>query len=280
VSPLALSLLLLAAALHTAWNVLLKGAAAEAWLLSWLAVLVSGLLALPLLLLDPPPAAIWPYALTSAVAEVLYFTLLAAAFRAADFSLVYPVARGSAPALLALWGVLFLGERPSAGGLLGLGTLAAGLVVVAWPARGAAGTSRGVVLALGVALCISAYSAIDAAAVRLTSPAPYTALVFTLTALLLLPAVLRRYGAGGALAAARALGWRAPAVGALLFGAYVLALQAYQVAPVSYAGAVREVSVVFGALAGWLLFGEPVGRRRVAGAGLIFLGVLLIAALG
>lgn len=276
----ALALLLVAAVLHTAWNLLLKGAGAERQLLAWLALLLSGLLGLPLLLVAPTPPTFWPYALASALAEALYFALLAAAYQSADFSLVYPVARGAAPALLALWGVLFLGERPSVGGLIGLAVIAVGLMVVAWPARGAAASGRGLALALGVALCISAYSAIDAAAVRQTPAAPYTVLVFGLTALILAPATLRRHGLRGATAAAKSLSWRGPLVGALMLGAYLLALQAYRLAPVSYAGAVREISVVFAALAGWRLFGEALGLRRAAGGLVIFLGVLLIGLLG
>src|SRR5262249_61149302 len=62
--------------------------------------------------------------------------------------------------------------------------------------------------------------------------------------------------------------------------AYILVLQAYRIASVSYAGAIREISVVFGALAGWRWLGEGFGLPRTIGALLIFLGILVIAAVG
>ena len=68
--------------------------------------------------------------MVSAVVETAYFFALINAYTLGDFSLVYPVARGTAPALLALWSALFLGERPSAFGLLGLAVLIGGLLVV------------------------------------------------------------------------------------------------------------------------------------------------------
>lgn len=359
--PLALALLLTAAVLHTGWNLLLKRSGADTWLVSWWALLLIGLLGLPVLLADPPPPQIWPYLVASAIFETLYFTLLAAAYRSADFSLVYPIARGAAPALIALWAVLLLGERPSPGGLLGLAVIVAGLVVVAWrpglaakgraapaqaepfpgtadcddrrptlrlrsgratddrqrrgadpssavrrPSSGAgspggapaqpgpppgvasiAGAaagwwarSSGVGLALAVALCISAYSTIDAAAVRLVPALPYTIAVLGLSAVLSAPVAIWRYRLWGLSSSAWAARRLVAGVSLLMPGAYLLAMFAYSMAPVSYAGAVREVSVIFGALAGWLLFGERLGARRVLGAAVIALGIGLIAALG
>jgi drug/metabolite transporter (DMT)-like permease len=65
-----------------------------------------------------------------------------------------------------------------------------------------------------------------------------------------------------------------------MLAAYGLVLAAYARAPLSYAGAVREVGVVFGALAGWLVLREPFGPRRLAGAALVAAGVVLVAAAG
>lgn len=279
----ALGLLLIAALLHASWNMLLKRTG-DQYLVSWWALLASALVGLPALLAGPAlPAAIWPYVLASALAEAVYFGLLSAAYRSADFSLVYPIARGAAPALLAVWSVAFLGERPSAGGMAGVGLLIAGLIVVGLrPGRAGAGGpgQAGVALALGVALCISIYSAIDGAAVRRVSALPYTAAVFGLSVVFLTPLMLWRYRLGGLLAGGRSYGPRAALVGGLMLGTYTIVLRAYAIAPVSYAGAVRESSIVVGALAGWLVFGEPFGRRRALGAAVIVAGIFTIAVWG
>jgi drug/metabolite transporter (DMT)-like permease len=284
-SAIALGLVLASAVLHTVWNLVLKQAANKQ-MLTWWALVAGFVLSSPVLLLGPPiPARVWPYVLGSAVAEAAYFWMLVRAYERADFSLVYPLARGAAPALLALWAALLLDERLSAAGVGGLALVLAGLTLVGGarlfgPGRVALRELRGVGSALGVALCISVYSLIGAAAVRFAPPAPFAVLDLGLTALLLAPLVLGRHGGRAVLAAAAAAPLRIAAVGALMMLTYMLVLTAYALGPVSYAGALRESSVVLAALAGWLWLGESFGAVRVAGAVLIFAGIVLVAAIG
>ncbi len=287
-SPLALALLAAAAFLHMGWNLLVKRARRRL-VFVWWSLVVGAIAFLPLLLASAPiPARVWPYAMASALFEGLYFGSLAAAYGAGDFSLVYPVARGAAPAFLALWSVLFLGQRLSPAGLAGLAAIVAGLSVIASGAAapraegGGAGpgppaSRAGLGLALLTALAISGYSAIDALGVRILRPAPYTALVFVLSALVAAPLVVQRYG-WGAVAEEWHASWpRIAAVGFLSGVAYSLVLAAYTLAPVAYVGAVREVSVVLAALAGWLFLGEGFGARRTAGAVLVMAGIAALA---
>lgn len=282
-----MALLFASAVLHTLWNLLLKQSEERA-LLTWWAVLVgAGLFAPFLFFLDWPGAAVWPLLLASVGLEVVYYLVLSFAYSQSDFSLIYPLARGAAPALIALWAVLFLGEKLSPGGWAGLTVIVLGLWMVGgsgFVAGGLSGTGRptvrggGVGLALLVALLISIYSTIDAAAVRRTEALSYTVLVFLLAPLLTAPLVLIRYRRRVWQA------WRKPgrilAIGWLTVSAYLLALLAYRIAPLGYGGAVREVSVVFGALAGWRLLGERMGPLRLAGAVVIFAGIMLIAVWG
>jgi drug/metabolite transporter (DMT)-like permease len=278
-------MLLVAALLHAGWNLVLKRAG-DRLVVTWWALVVGSALAAPLLLVrEPIPAAVWPYALVSAAVEAAYFALLALAYDQGDFSLVYPVARGAAPLLLAVWAVLFLGETPSAGGAAGLLVLALGLAVVGGSGLLGGGGLRtasrvSVAMALTVALCISLYSAIDGAAVRRADPLSYTVVVFALSALVELPLVLWRPGFRSVASTLR-LRWPAIAlIGALTLASYALVLSAYAVAPVTYGGAIRELSIVFGALAGWLWLGERFGALRVAGAAVMVAGIALIAVWG
>ncbi len=284
-SPTALALLVASAALHMGWNFLVKRAG-EKQDFTWMALVVVQACLAPLVLIgDSFPAQIWPYVIASAFVELVYFMALTYAYGKNDFSLVYPLARGAAPALLAVWAVLFLGERLHATGVVGLGLLVLGLMVVGgaawWGSRNLATPNlAGVLAALGVACCISIYSAIDGAAVRLTDPLPYIVLVMSITALMLTPPMLLRYGQHAVIAEWRANWLRIILVGIATMFAYIFVLQAYTIASVSYAGAIREISVVFGALAGWLWLGEGFGVARTAGAALIFLGILVIAVAG
>ncbi len=281
----ALGLLLFAAVLHALWNLLVKRAG-EKQLFTWWALVVGAVCFAPLVIFGAAlPARVWPYILGSAALEAAYFIALTLAYKLGDFSLVYPLARGAAPGLLAIWAALFLGERPTPLGLAGLGVLLLGLLVVGssawWSRRKATGVSwLAIGAALLVALAISAYSVIDGAAVRFVDPSPYTVVVLALSAVFTGPALLARYGQKALRAEWRANWLRIILVGALMMVTYVLVLYAYRLAQVNYAGAIREVSVVFGALAGWLWLNEGFGVQRAIGSVLIFAGILVIAVAG
>jgi drug/metabolite transporter (DMT)-like permease len=281
----ALGLLILAASLHAGWNLLLKDSDNK-YLIMWWGLVIGSLVFLPVILLRLPiPTSIWPFVLASALLEAVYDGTLAAAYQKEDFSLVYPIARGGAPALLALWAILFLNETPSGAGKAGLLILTAGLMIVGsskwWSVRKVGiASAAGLGLACLVALTISAYSVIDGAAVKRMDAPAYTVLVFLLAAIFGLPVVIRLYGWAAVKEVGRTRWPRAALIGGLSFLAYMLVLVTFTFAPVSYGGAIREVSIVFGALAGWLWLKESFGVVRVVGSILIFIGILTIVVAG
>ena len=125
---LALSLLLAAACLHVTWNLLIKRAAARD-VVTWWAIVAGSVLFLPVLLAaEPLPAAVGRLAVASAAVEAVYYVLLAYAYGQGDFSQVYPIARGTAPVLLAVWSALLLREYPSVWGACGIIGIVLGLV--------------------------------------------------------------------------------------------------------------------------------------------------------
>ena len=281
----ALGLLLVAAMMHTTWNLLVKRAK-EKQVFIWCSLIAGTIIFSPLLLTSPLfLVSTWPYLISSAFVEVIYYITLIRAYENGDFSLVYPMARGAAPAFLLIWATFFLGERPRFFGLMGIALLVFGLIIVGgktwWTLRKTSGFSKSALaLALGVACCISIYTAIDGAAVHHVSPLPYTVLVIALAALFITPAVVKRYGNDAIANEWRANWLRITLVGLFTLLAYMLALKAYTIARVSYAGSVREISVVFAAFVGWRWLGESFGAIRLAGAMFIFAGILVIAFAG
>lgn len=281
----AFMLVMAAAAMHAGWNFIVKQVG-EKQIFTWLAVMLGALCYLPLLATGGPvPTNIWPYALSSALAEAAYFIVLVWAYDQGDFSLVYPIGRGAAPGILAIWAVIFLGEQPQFTGMAGIGVLLLGISVVgggSWWIHGNICTLsiKGVGSALTLALCISVYSAIDAAAVRIMEPAAYTVLVLGLTGILLMPYVLARFGYRLILREWNSHWGRISLVGILMILTYILVLHAYAFARISYVAALREVSIVLAALAGWRWLGEEFGAVRTTGAVLIFFGILVIAVSG
>ena len=282
---IALGLLLCAAMMHTTWNLLVKRAK-EKQVFIWCSLVVGAIIFSPLLLTSSLfLVSTWPYLLSSAFVEAIYYITLIRAYENGDFSLVYPMARGAAPAFLLIWSTIFLGERPRFFGFLGIVLLIFGLIIVGgktwWTLRKTSGLSMSALtLALGVACCISVYTAIDGAAVHHVSPLPYTVLVITLTVLFITPAVVMRYGNTAIVDEWRANWIRITLVGLFTLLAYILALKAYTIARVSYAGSIREISVVFAAFVGWRWLGESFGAIRMLGAMFIFIGILVIALMG
>jgi len=281
---LALVLLLLSAVLHTSWNLLLKRSQ-EKYVATWWAILVGSAIFLPAVFFTGLPSLqIWPLLLISVLMEVAYYAVLSTAYNRADFSLVYPISRGAAPALIAVWSVIFLHERLTAAGILGLCIIVLGLLVMGagnlLQSSGQKPRLRDFLLALLLALIISIYSTIDGAAVKLTTPFSYTVLVFFLAPAVTAPWALKYVGWGKLKTEWMEHHTSLIAIGLLSMVAYLLVLSAYSISLVSYSGAIREVSVVLGAFAGWKLLGERLGILRVVAAIIIFIGIVVVATTG
>jgi drug/metabolite transporter (DMT)-like permease len=276
--PSALGLLLVAAVCHASWNFLLKGTR-ETFVITWWAMVFSCVPAVLVLLCSTPlPREALLFAGLSALFQATYYFTLTSAYRAGDFSLVYPVARGAAPLFLLVWAMLFLQEKPTPVGVGGVLLLLCGLITIASNnlKREAHIPRAALGLALLTALFISLYSVTDGAAVKQFPPAPYSALIFIVTTLAMTPLVMARHRF--ILMRELHAGWhRAALIGVLSLVSYGLALSAYSLGKVSYAGAVREISIVFGALAGWKWMNEDFGARRTVGALLMFMGIVVIA---
>ena len=270
--PLSALLLVLAAAmLHAAWNVLLGGARD-------VRAATAVTLGLSVLLFAPVAAATWsveaaavPWIVASAGLELLYFVLLTAAYGRSDVSLVYPVARGVAPVLV-LVASIAAGVTLGAWQALGVLLVGAGVVLV----RGLRGPvdSTGVMLALAIAASIAGYTLVDKQGIAHASPIAYLELVLAPVA----AAVLLWHGSPRGLASLRAaLGIRTLTAAVCSFAAYALVLGALSLAPAAAVAAVRETSILFAVALAAVALREPVGPARASGAAFVMVGVVLVA---
>jgi drug/metabolite transporter (DMT)-like permease len=212
----------------------------------------------------------WPYAAASIVLETAYFALLAAAYRRADLSLVYPLSRGLAPVLVLLGAVVVAGAQTSAAQALGVGLVGLGVLLV----RGLrGGDARGVAFGLAIAVCIASYTVVDKHGVEHASPVAYLEVIVVANALVYTAALAALRGPASVRAA---VGPRAIGAGIATFGAYVLVLAALQRAPAASVAAVRETSVLFATALAAVVLHERVTRARLAGALLVVAGVVLL----
>jgi drug/metabolite transporter (DMT)-like permease len=270
----AFALALCAAIVHALWNLLLARARdSEA---ATAVALVAGAIAfapVAALTWDVGAAAV-PYLAVSAALELGYFAMLARAYEHGGLSVVYPVARGSAPVLVALANVIVVGAALNALTAAGVAAVALGIVLV----RGAALEGKSSLLeGLGIGVLIAAYTLVDKAGLRHADPLPYLELVILPAAISYPLAMRQRKGAAALRAELRPSTILA---GLAMFGAYGLVLAAIRRAPQDFVpavGALRETSVVIAVAAGALLLGETVGRMRALGAVVVVAGVAALA---
>jgi drug/metabolite transporter (DMT)-like permease len=262
----ALALALGAAGLHAAWNLLLaRERDTEAALAVSLLALVATI-ALPAALTWRVDSAAVPYILGSAALELVYVALLAAAYRRYELSLVYPVARGLAPALALLLVAAAGGARPSPLGVAGVLVVSVGVLLV----RGARGDLRGLAFGAVIAAVIAGYTVVDRYGIQHAAAGPYLVLVMLGPALAYPLAVGRRR-------VRAAVGPATIAVGAASASAYLLALLALRLASAPAVAAVRETSVVIATVLAAVFLHERVTPLRATGAVLVAAGVGLLA---
>ena len=291
VDPLIIGLVAISAVLHVAWNVRLKTAGDP------LRAATVGMLAASVVIVPIGAAAWWvtgavdlpvagvALAIISGTVEAAYFVLLSAAYRRGDLSVVYPIARGTAPLLAVAVGVVVLGERLGFAGSLGVVALVAGFLVLQRPwraLRGHRGLDPAIGFALATGVTIATYTALDRVGTRLIDPLPYAAILWVTTSVVLVLWVRDVARDGGGVFSGEPDEARRAAVGGwLTLGAYVLILVALSVAPLSGVAPLRESATVFAAAWGSVRLGEAVtgGETawRVGASLLIVVGALLLA---
>jgi drug/metabolite transporter (DMT)-like permease len=283
-----LLLILGSACLHVVVHVALKRARDRAsfiwWMLLWCALIYS-----PILVLAGQgiPLLGWGLILLSSVFEGLYFIAIAKAYRGADLSVVYPLARGTAPAFLLIWSAAILREHIHWGGVAGVALIAVGLYLINLPRLGAwreplrALRRIGPRWALLAGLATSAYTAIDKVGIRYVPPLLYTYVALCVTAAWVMVVTYREVGWQALKEELRSSRLATVLAGFLTLAAYAIILVTMSMGtPASYAGAVREFSVVLAAAYGVLALKESGGVMRIMGSALVAVGVGMIALLG
>jgi drug/metabolite transporter (DMT)-like permease len=267
----ALALALAAACVHALWNILLARAR-DVEAATAVAVIVAEVVFLPAaIVLWHAHQAVLPFIVASAALQLVYFTLLPMAYRLAELSVVYPIARGTAPVLVLVVGVVALGHTTSAGQVVGVCLVGLGVLLV----RGLGRTpGRGVPLGLLIACVIAAYTLVDKEGVKHAGAVPYLELTMLGPCIVYSSAVAR---VKGLRALRNAWGPATFVAGIATFGAYALVLLALQRAAAAPVAAVRETSVVIAALLARGVLRETVGAPRIAGAAAAAGGIALLS---
>lgn len=264
-----------AAFLHALWNALIKLGTSRlgAMLILSVAEIPIGLaiaLSRPL----PAPEA-WPWAVAAGCTHFFYKTFLTFAYDRGDLSRVYPIARGAAPMAVAVFGAAFLQDEMTAPQYGGILLLALGIALMA---RGVFtdGESRKLLpFAFGSAAATATYTLIDGLGARVSGDAvAYVAWVFVFDGLIFTLGTLALRGTDALPRAPRA--WvLGSAASAASYGAYAISIWAMTIAPIALVAALRETSILFAVLIGWLAFGERMTRDKAIASLMIVAGVIV-----
>jgi drug/metabolite transporter (DMT)-like permease len=273
--PLIVTFAVLGAAVtHAAWNAIAHGIKDQTLAFALIGA-GSIVVAIPLIIVAAlPRPACWPYLLASVAIHVFYNLLLMQCYRLGEFSQVYPLARGISPPVVTILAAVFVHEHLAFLQLAGVVVVSAGLAFLVFsggrPGRGA------FLAAVGTGLTIAAYTTVDGTGVRLSA----TSVGYIGWLMLIQSLCVPMF----ALARRRDVLLKQPprillsglAAGALSVLAYGLVLWAQTRGALAPIAALRETSVIFGAIIGALAFREPFGRTRVAATVVVVAGILLL----
>lgn len=272
---LAVAAALSSALIHASWNAALKGGRdrvtdafliAVGGLITWLVVA---------LLFGAPRAEAWPYLGASVLIHLVYWAALFKAYDLGDLSHIYTLSRGSAPLLVSIGAAITVHEVPPPVKMAGIALVSLGVLCV-----GASPNAplKATLWALTIGLCISSYSLVDALGARAGGDAlVYVAWTSGLMGVPMIAFAVWRRGGAQLLRDAAVAPWRGIGIGIISFAGYGLVLWAQTFAPIAQVTALRETSVVFGALIAFFFLRERLGLRRWTGAIVVAAGAGLIA---
>ncbi|MGH6872860.1 MAG: EamA family transporter [Rhizomicrobium sp.] len=271
---LALILILLSAITHAVVNILTKRAE-DKYAMRLLIGICGAAMVAPVLFFLPLPTGIAVWCLfATAFVHAFYELFLVRSFEIADFSAVYPIARGTGPLFTALGAVAFLGEHPAPFAILGIALVCGGVIAIGVSHRARIGT--GLYYALATGLTIGCYTLIDATGVRAVAmPFTYVLWFFVAHGACVLVTAPGIRGRAVVLEARRQ--WRLGFVLATLsMVSYGAAMLAYRYGATAKLAALRETSVLFGTALAMHYLGEKMTPQRWAAAGVIVAGAVLL----
>ncbi|GAJ92900.1 DMT family transporter [Agrobacterium sp. SHOUNA12C] len=273
-SAAVIGLALSAAILHATWNAFLRSGGDRLWTVTVMSF-ASTIVALPFVLIYPLPASgAWLYIVLSAALQVGYSIFLVAAYRYGELGQVYPIVRGTIPLLVTVGGFIITGDEINSYQIAGVVLVALGIMSLAL-GKGRASTSS-ILFALVTGAIIAAYATVDSIGVRQTGQSgAYTAWVLVLYGAFLLVAflVLRRRLVVDFRAPDT---WKALGGGLVAMVAYGVIVAAFALGPAGPITALRETSVVFAVLIGWLFLGEALAVRRIIACVIVASGAILL----
>lgn len=264
-----------AALLHATWNALVRVGANRVGTMMVLSAAQGAIGLVIAMTLHWPGAAVWPWLIASGAIHSAYKIFLTFAYEHGDLSRVYPLARGTAPMITLMVGAIWLGEAVARHETAGILVLGGGILALARGVWTSGESRRMLPYAFGAACATAGYTVVDGLGARVAGDATlFVAWLFILDGIIFAIAMLALRGSGSLPSGWRV--WAAGSVGAVAsYGSYAVAVWAMTLAPIALVAALRETSILFGVLIGWLAFGERMTPGKAFSVALIATGVVL-----
>ena len=275
-SDIAVTLVLISAFMHATWNAVVRAGSSRFMTLALVdgTALLICLAALPLV--DVPSLQVWGYVLLSVVLNTVYRLFLIKAYETGDFGQVYPVMRGVPPVLVALFSYFLLHEHLSFQALAGVLLICLGIISLTFVRRMTTLMLRPILMAVGAGVFIASYTVVDAKGVRASETVLQYIIYLTVFQSIPIP-LLAFLKARTQFVQAIARQWRVGMLGGVFYlASYGLVLFALSLDAVAKVSALRETSVIIGAIIAALFFRERFGWRRMLSALVIVCGIILI----
>ena len=275
-SDIAITLVLISAFMHATWNAVVRAGSSRFMTLALVdgTALLICLAALPLV--DVPSLQVWGYVLLSVVLNTIYRLFLIKAYETGDFGQVYPVMRGVPPVLVALFSYFLLHEHLSFQALAGVLLICLGIISLTFVRRMTTLMLRPILMAVGAGVFIASYTVVDAKGVRASETVLQYIIYLTVFQSIPIP-LLAFLKARTQFVQAIARQWRVGMLGGVFYlASYGLVLFALSLDAVAKVSALRETSVIIGAIIAALFFRERFGWRRMLSALVIVCGIILI----
>ena len=289
-STLVVLIIILSAFIHALWNFFAKQSK-DKLIFFWLAKIFQAVIYLPLIIVllkqNEIPLYGWYAILASGTIHTCYWFFLAKAYSNEDLSLVYPIARSS-PAFVLIFAIIFLNEKVSWPGIIGIGVVLLGVYIISINSfiinillsSFQKLKNKGVAFALLTLLTVTLYSLIDKIGSKYVNPIVYVYLFDLISFIGISPIILFSSNRSKIKTEWSNNRSRILLTSIMVILSYSLAIFAMRRSPVSYVVSIREAGIVFGVLLGSLILKEKYGKIRLTASIIILAGILLITFAG
>ena len=268
---------ILAAFLHAIWNAMVKN---EKDKYLGVAAIVFGRVPLSIVIIFFTPTLSVesiPYIILSAILHNGYQWFLLSAYKFGDYTKVYPIARGTAPILVAIVSLILLGVVLSNFELLGIFVVCLGILSLSFQDLESFKNRKAIIYALITGSFIMGYSITDGYGARIsTSFLSYLSWSTILNAFFFVillnfmkqPRIITRVANDGKFIFFVG--------GTISYLVYAIIIWGFTQAPIPIVTALREISIIFALLIGTLFLKEEFTLLKTAAVMTIFIGIILL----